>query len=511
MPVFKRKLNFKKVLAVTLNLGLGLLIVACAGKAKKVESTSAPAPVPLTGASSGAPANSGGAIVSSIVHEHSNKSGYQLPTYEEKTLANGLQMLFIPDNTLPYVSYSMLIRTGSSQDPAGESGLASFVAELLDKGTVKRTAPQIAQQLGQMGADLGASAALDFTSISASALAPQAEELLKNFTEIVMQPAFSDTEIERLRKQTLAEISREVDSPDAFANKAFDAYLFGSHPYGQSPLGNIESVKAIKKKNIIQHYLRYFRPNNAILAVVGKYTPELAAEIEKSFGAWSKRDVPAPVFGQVPPIEGVQIRLVDKPGLVQAQIRMGNLGIKRKSDDYIVLRVANTILGGAFASRLNSRIRRDLGLTYNIGSHFEALQDTGPFEISTFTKNQTVGQTVGETLKLLSEFKAKGVTSDEVDSVKGYLKGIFPTAIETPEKLAFNLMILRFYQIPDTYLTNYLREVDRISSSDVNRAIKKYFDDKNLKILVYTSAETVLPQLEPLGKVEVKKAQELSH
>ena len=176
-----------------------------------------------------------------------------------------------------------------------------------------------------------------------------------------------------------------------------------------------------------------------------------------------------------------------------------------------MLRLANTILGGAFASRLNSRIRRDLGLTYNIGSHFDALQDTGPFEISTFTKNQTVGQTVSETLKILSDFKANGVTSDEVDSTKGYLKGIFPSAIETPEKLAFNLMILRFYELPDTYLTNYLRNIDRISASDVNRAIKKHIDDKNLKVLVYTSAETVLPQLEPIGKVEVKKAQDLIH
>ena len=327
------KQTLKNISLAAATLGLGLALASCTGKAKKVESTSAPAAVPLTGASSGAPAGSGAIVVSSVVHEHSNKGGFQLPTYEEKVLANGLQLLFVPDSTLPYVTYSMLIRTGSSQDPAGESGLASFVADLLDKGTVKRTAPQIAQELGQMGADFGASVSQDFTSISASGLSPQAEELLKNFTEIVMQPAFSDTEIDRLRKQTVAEIGREIDSPEAFASRAFDSYLFGSHPYGQASIGTLESVKALKKKNIIQHYLRYYRPNNAILAVIGKYTPELAAQVEKSFGAWTKRDVPAPTFGAAPPIEGVQIRLVDKPGLVQTQIRIGNLGIKRKSDD----------------------------------------------------------------------------------------------------------------------------------------------------------------------------------
>lgn len=435
-----------------------------------------------------------------------SKSGYRLIPFEEKTLPNGLRVLFVPDQNLPYVSYSLLIASGSAQDPPNQSGVSSLVAEMLDKGTAKRSAPQIAAELGQMGADFDASASEDYSLVSASGLATHGEQLLNNFVEIVTQPAFSDAEIERVRKQMLARIARRVDNPDSFASYAFDEFLYGSHPYAKAPLGTTKSVTALKKKNIIQHYLRYYRPNNAILAVVGKYTPELAQKIETAFGTWQKRDVPAPEYGPIPAIQGLQIRVVDKPGLVQSQIRMGQPGIKRQSEDFLTLRVANTILGGAFASRLNSRIRKDLGLTYSIGSSFDARRDVGPFEISTFTKNTTVGQTISETLKLLGEFKAKGVNSEEVDRAKGYLKGIFPTAIETPEKLALNLMLLRFYGIPDSYLTNYLRDIDRLSVSDVNKAIAKHFDDKNMKVLVYTSASEVQAQLQPLGPVEVKKA-----
>ena len=438
--------------------------------------------------------------------DEDSKTAYQLPAFEDKTLPNGLRILFVPDNNLPYISYSLLIKSGSAQEPAEQAGVSTFVAELLDKGTAKRTATQLAQDIGQMAADFDASASEDYSLIGASALATQADPLLDTLVEMVTQPAFNKDEIERVRKQVQAWIERRVDNPEAFSSAAFEDFLFQGHPYARTATGDLKTVKGITKKHVTQHYLRHYRPNNAILAVVGKYTPEQAAKIEQAFSSWQQKDVPADQFGQIQPIQGVQIRLVDKPGLVQAQIRVGNPGIKRQNADFIPLRVANTILGGAFASRLNDRIRKDLGLTYNIGSYFDARQDTGPFEISTFTKNASVGQTLTETLKVLTDFKEKGVTNDEVKMAKGYLKGVFPQAIETKEKLAFNLMLLRFYGIPDTYLTNYLKDVDRLSASDVNKVIKKYVDDKNLKVLVYSSASEVLPQLQPLGNVEVKQA-----
>jgi zinc protease len=435
--------------------------------------------------------------------------GYKLPAYEEKTLENGLKVLFVPDQALPYINYSLLIRAGGAHDPAEFSGLSSMVASLLDKGTGKRSAPRIAEDLGQMGADFSASASGDYTIITASALSSQVVPLLDNLVEIVTQPAFSEAEVDRMRRQTIAQISRRVDNAGGFADLAFEDFLYGSHPYARPVSGMSNSVAVIKRKNVIQHYLRHYRPNNAILAVVGKYTPEQKALIEQAFASWKSREVPAVAHPAPPAIEGVQIRLVDKPGQVQTQIRVGHMGIKRQNEDFVALRVANTILGGAFASRLNNRVRKELGLTYSIGSYFDARQDVGPFEISTFTKNESTGQALSETLRVLSEFKANGATSAEVNSVKGYLKGLFPVAIETPEKLAFNLMLLRFYGVPDSYLENYLSDVDRLSTSDVNRVIRKYIDDKNLKVVVFGSAPQIQAQLEAIGKVEVKKASEL--
>ena len=434
-----------------------------------------------------------------------SSQSYRLPAFGEKKLANGMQILFVPDQSLPYLSFTLLVRTGAIHDPEGLSGLSSMVSEMIDKGTTKRTAPQIAADLGQIGADFDASTSSEYTLVTTSALSTKADALLANLYEIVTEPTFSEAEVERLRKQTLASIQRLEDNPGAFSGVAFRNYLFGAHPYAHSVPGRIKTVGNIKKKNIIQHYLRYYRPNNSILAVVGKFTPELAAKIEKDFGAWQMRAVPPTKFDPAPAIKGRQVMLVDKPGLVQAQVRFGHLGIARKSEDFVAVRLANTILGGAFASRLNNRVRRDLGLTYSIQSSFDARQEPGPFEIETFTKNESVGQTINETMQVLSEFRNKGPTSAEVDAARGYLKGLFAQAIETPEKLAMNLLLLRFYGVSDSYLTHYLSELDGLSTSDVTRVVKKYFDDQNIKVLVYSSASAVQGQLKALQSELVER------
>ncbi len=451
----------------------------------------------------------GGCASTSKIGSWFGGSTYKLPAYEEKKLPNGLQVLYLPDNSLPYVSLSLMVKVGVVNDPADVPGVSAMVAELLDKGTTRRSAPKIAEDFGQIGADYEAYASTEYSMVTASALSTKADELLAYVHEVVTEPTFSDAEIERARTRTLASLRRLEDNSRAFADRAFNAFLFESHPYARPVSGTIKSVTNIRKKHIIQHYLRYYRPNNAILAVVGKYTPEFAAQVQKMFGAWEQREVPALELEGPQVVKGRQVLLVDKPGLVQAQVRVGHIGIERQSEDFLAVRVANTILGGAYMSRLNNRVRIQLGLTYSIYSWFETFHKPGAFEISTFTKNESVGQTVEEILKVVSEFKKNGVTAEEVEAAKGYLKGVFPQAIETPEKLANSLLVLRFYGVPDSYLKNYLRDLDSLSVSAVNRAIKKHFDDENIKIVVYANAKETRQQLQALSdQFAEKKAKE---
>jgi zinc protease len=193
--------------------------------------------------------------------------------------------------------------------------------------------------------------------------------------------------------------------------------------------------------------------------------------------------------------------------LQQAQIRFAEPGIARNNQDFLTLRLANLILGGAFASRLNQKVRDDLGLTYSISSRFEALKNTGGFEISTFTRNDKVGETIKSSLAVLKDFIEGGVTDKELDAAKALLVGQFPAAIETVDRLAFNLLILRLNGIDDSYLKDFFTNVNGISRSDVNAAIKKYFSSDKMKILVYADGTKVADQLKTIGAVETVKAQ----
>ncbi len=434
--------------------------------------------------------------------------GFRLRAYQEKTLSNGLKILYVEDNPLPYVSFALLVKSGASTDPDGWPGLTLFVAEMLEKGTAKRSATEIADDLGRMGADFSTTVTADYSLVAASSLSPHADQLLSNLVEVASNPAFSAPEVDRMKKQILAAIQKRIDDPDALADAAWDDFLFENHPYAKPLLGTHRSIQGLRRKHVIQHYLRHYRPNNSILAVTGQITPELMQKVETAFAAWEQREVPAVTYPEFPKIEKVEVRLVDNPALSQAQVRVGHKGIRRDNPDFIPLRVANTILGGAFASRLMDRIRKQLGLTYGVDSTFDARVNFGPFEISTFTKSESVGQTIQETLKVLEQFQHAGATDEELKRTKGYLRGVFPAAIETAEKFAQNLLLLRLYGIPDTYLSNYLRDLDRVSLSDINRVIQRYYDPKNLKVLVYGNSNAVLPQLQPLGIVDIKKATE---
>jgi zinc protease len=239
--------------------------------------------------------------------------------------------------------------------------------------------------------------------------------------------------------------------------------------------------------------------------VTGDFSNQMGQSLSEKFGTWGKQDVPQKTFPTPPEFRGVNIRLIDKPDLTQSQIIMGNFGIKRSDPDYLKLRVANVILGGNFSSRLMERVRINLGLTYGITSNFDAGLDRGAFEISTFTKNQSVGNTISESIKVFKKFYADGVSSKEVDDAKNYLMGAFPRAIETPERLGFNLALLRLYNISDDYLKNFVTNVSVITPEEVNTAIKAHLDPDDLKIVVFSKAQDSAEQVRPLGLVEIKK------
>lgn len=437
-------------------------------------------------------------------------SGIKLPSYDEYTLKNGLKIIAIEDHSLPYINVGLLVRSGASQDPAAKSGLAEMTAQLLERGSKLHSANELADSFGALGTAFSAGTDYDQSYFETSGLSQHQEKLLDLFFEVVTTPSFSVSEIDRMRSEFIAGIKRNYDQPRYVAGLAFNQMLFGAHPYGRSSSGTVRDLKGLKQKDIIRFYLKHYRPNNATLVLVGDLNSNIIKYLEKTLASWESRPVELEKLPEQAPLSGRRLLLVHRGDLQQTEVRLGHYGVQRKIDDYLALQLADSILSEGFTSRLMNEIREKRGLTYGIQSGFDARKEVGPFIISTNTRNEKAGEIVSETIKTVEEFYSKGVTKEEVEAAKGYMRGAFPRRIETPDKMAQMLVALRFYGVDDSYLKNYIKNLNAISVDDVNRVIKKYYHPEQFQVVVYAPKDKALPQLRKLGMViDVKNYTEL--
>lgn len=437
---------------------------------------------------------------------------FHIRHYEKQTLANGLTVIWIPDESLPYISLQMMIKAGTSQDVSGKEGLSGFTARLLDKGTKKRKGPKIAEDLEQIGSGFEVEAQPDYILANVSALSFHRDNILDQFQEILLSPAFPKDEVERQKKLALAGLMKVADSPEGFLNYLFPPFLYGEgNAYSNRPSGNPRSVRTFTKADVQGFYDRFFNPAISVLAVVGKYDEAWKQKVVKSFEGWKRQPdhrKPAPDF---PMLKSTELLLVDRPDLNQAQIRFGFKGISRSNPEYLELKAAEKILGDpshGFGSRLFEEVREKRGLTYGIYSWFEPRAGTGPFEIQTFTRVEKTGEIIRETLKVYNKFVKDGVTDEEVSTVKAVLRAQFPRILETPEALARQLLYLNVFGVQDEYLANFYSNVDKLDKKDINAAIQKYFDPSNMRILVYAPKKATEDSLSGLGRLTVKEYKE---
>jgi predicted Zn-dependent peptidase len=308
------------------------------------------------------------------------------PKIARRTLTNGLQVWIVTRRELPIVNASLLIRAGSCQD-GDRAGLAAMTASLLDEGTASRPAVAFANAVEDLGATLSAAASEEQTTVALQTLTRHLDEALGLMGEMVVQPTFSAEELERERKSRLQSLKQQRDQPGAVATRVFNQVVYGeSHPYGRPAAGTAESVEEITRDQIVDFHRRYYRPNNAVLIVVGDVSDaELVPRLERAFAGWTQSPISddAAAIPARPPDRPIAVTLIDKPGAAQSEIRVGHAGAARTtSPDYYALQVLNALLGGQFNSRINLNLREAKGYTYGARSSLGFRRGDGPFVAS---------------------------------------------------------------------------------------------------------------------------------
>ncbi len=416
-----------------------------------------------------------------------NSQALKLKPTKELVLENGLKVYVFRDMSLPRFSINLLVKVGQKADPIEKVGVNFLTASLLEKGTSLYSAPQIAERVASLGSDLSVSPGEEFTVVSIDGLLISVDAIVDIFGELVFKPTFKNEEIIKLKKEFNAQLKKIQDEPSQMADLGIESMIYKGTSLAFPAIGTETSLKKISKSDIIKNYLTFYRPNNSILSIVGNISEDVEKKILDRFKAWPARPLKTAVVAEKPPTENKSFEAHFKKDLVQSEIRAAMPLVPRKNPDYLKLRIINEILGGGFVSRLNSKIRDQLGLTYGISSSMDLGLDDGHLNISTFTKNETTGQVIDQIKTELNLLINEGVTAKEFSSAKNMVLAQFPRALETVDRIAYNFMYLDFYGVSANYLYDFQKSVDRLSLDDINQAIKTYLAMDKLKIYVLAS------------------------
>ncbi|MEE9553185.1 MAG: pitrilysin family protein [candidate division Zixibacteria bacterium] len=436
----------------------------------------------------------------------------KLPPITEKTLENGLEIIIIENHELPVVYFNMVMASGSICDKPGKEGLANFTANMISKGTETRTAVGIAEEIDFVGGSLTGSADRDAIYINSGVLVRHFDVALNLLSDIIINPVFSDEEIERLRKKTLSEIIQSKDNPSKVCANAFDTELFGSHPYGHPLAGTKESLEEIGRDDVVGFYDTYFRPNNSFLVIAGDIEPVAAIErVSEFFDNWEKKSIPQTHVTSPAAVEGKRVLLIDTPDATQTYIRFGNFGITRQSDDYYSFMVMNYILGSgvSFINRLMQQVRDEAGLTYDIRTVNEFNILPGAYYCNTFTENDSTLRAIDAAMRIMKDMAENPVSDDEYKNAVSFYTGYYPTTLETPSRVAREIIKVKLYDLPLSYIEDFTKNILEVKKSDVLDIAEKIIDTENIVFVVVSKAKDVQKDLETLGPVTVKNINDL--
>jgi predicted Zn-dependent peptidase len=381
---------------------------------------------------------------------------------------------------------------------------------LLREGTAKRSSKDIAEQVDALGATLGATSGFSSmtSTVSTGGLVENIDQTLELFADVIRNPTFPQSEVDKYKSRTLAQLQFQRSIPQFLAAEQFQKAIYGtSHP-ASLIAPPAESLKKLTTKDLAEFHSTYYRPNNAILAVVGDVTmKELVPKLEKYFGDWQKADVPATTIPPAPAQTESRIYLIDRPGSVQTVLQLGTLGIERTSPDYFAVLLADRVFGGGPSARLFLNLREDKGYTYGAYSNFGGSKFRGTWVSSSEVRTDVTEGAMKEFMYELNRMRNELVPAEELDNAKRAIIGSFALSLEQPGTLLQNIITQKLYNLPGDYWDTYPQKVAAITAQDVQMAAKKYIDLGHLQVVAVGDAAKAREVLAKYGKVELYDAE----
>jgi len=432
-----------------------------------------------------------------------------LPAPDVFKLSNGLTVFYHYRPGLPVVAAHLVFNSGSAANPVDKPGLASFTANMLQQGTATRNAIQIADEAALLGTELSSSASMDSSGVGAGSLTNNFPGVLDLISDVVLHPTFPPDEVERRRASRLAAFTDERSDPETIVSRTGVSALFGPHnPFGYDNSGTEDSVKAMKREDMMNFWKINYVPNNAALVVSGNIpVNDLKALAESKFGAWKGSDLQVPQIG-APETTKAKIIIVDRPGAQQTMVRLLQLGVDRATPDYPALEVMNSELGGLFSSRINLNLREEHGYTYGASSSFVYRRSVGYFVAGGGIRTDATAPAVTEILKEIRRMIDTPMKPEELSLAKDSQSRSLPGIFEASSGEAGALAEIFVYNLTRDYFSKLPEQLNAVTAEDAEAVAKKYLHPEQLILVCVGDRAKIEPELVKLdlGAIEIRDA-----
>jgi predicted Zn-dependent peptidase len=409
-------------------------------------------------------------------------------------LTNGLKVMIVEDNKLPRVSFNLTLDNA----PFAEGkikGVDDLTSSLIGNGSKKISKDAFNEEIDFLGANVSFSS----SGAYASSLSKYANRILELMADGALNPNFTQVEFDKEKAKMLEGLKTQEKSVTAISNRVTDALAFGkNHPSGE--FTTVETLNSVTLADVEANYRNYFVPENAYLVIIGdiKYK-KIKPFVEKLFGKWEKRSTPKTTYPSPKNVDLTQINFIDMPAAVQSEIALVNtLNLKMSDPDFFSSAIATYILGGNPSSYLMSNLREKRGYTYDVVSYIGSGKYDSKLISTSAVRNMVTDSAVVEFIKEIKKIRTEKISDEDLKDAKARYIGRFVMQVEKPQSVARYALNIETEDLPADFYENYIKNINAVTSEQVQLAANKYFLVDNTRIVITGKGSDVIPGLEKL-------------
>jgi zinc protease len=429
-------------------------------------------------------------------------SPVSIPDFSRKRLANGIEMIVHHTNETPTVAMSFSMEGGPLLDPIEKAGLASLTAQMLNESSLGMSNEEMANQLALLGSRISFSASGRYTEVNVSSLSKNFVKTLDLLKMKLFQPAFLQSDFDRLKQRLEQSLQQQMKSPAALASNAVKLLLFGEeNRVSLADQGSLASLQNISLDDVKTFYKQYYSPAKADLVLVGDLDQKVVDKNLQFLTNWQGKDYQIPAFNDFPDVSEPVIYLVNQPGAAQSVIRIIKPDLPYDAlGEQFRSKLMNFALGGNFNSRINLNLREDKGYTYGASTGFSGGKALGWFQAQADVKQANTADAIQEFFKEIRKYQQEGMTEQELISMRSAYTQGDALQYETPYDKASFLRQLLTYELDKNYREQQNVIIEHISLQEINQLATKHLKLDDMQVVVVGDAEVILPQLQSLGR-----------